>query len=168
MFRKILIISSTAILFNLPALGCDQNLLASEAESLNTKIWASVDVTEDIIKERLFFLRDEKEVDSRYSEDKNFEIFSGNLIKEKYDQIKPNTFLVFTKHCIDLYNKISDPSAKMAIYILLEKVQEKFLITSNEFMRFKSWREKEATKKVSSNMEKMGNFLKKFMDDDGS
>lgn len=150
MWKKILgvlIITQTA------AMSCRYNILNLEVENYSNKIWIGQKISKKMIAEGLNFVDDVKTVD---------EHFRKNSFSEYCEKIR-NTYenenlKKFINKSETLYQKDEKEERKIALFMLVENVTEKF---SQAFKRLerKKELEKKSQKKIGNKTEELFNIF---------
>lgn len=123
MRRTILWLVCILVKFHSLVIGCDYASLESDADGFNRLIWSSENKTIgiDTIKESLNFLEDANELDNRYR------IHDFLALYQSIEKIEDEAFRNFAKNCSRIYNDSgANETTKVAVYLLLSKVHEKF------------------------------------------
>lgn len=116
---------------------CNDKLLDLTSDGLNTKISAGVTITATMIQEKLGFLYTLDGIEGKYKQPEAFNRLYAEIID--MENITPD-FLKFSQNCRSLYKSL-EPGSKeqVAIYLLLEKVSEKYLQTREILRRHKAF-----------------------------
>lgn len=110
--------------FLTPALGCNSEILDSEAHSINSKLSMHKSVSLAEIKDSLYFVYDENAVDERYKKTDEFESLYKRIALEAEGPLSKE----FALNCRRIYDdENSTIKVKMSVHLLLEKVRGKYL-----------------------------------------
>lgn len=133
MWKKILgviIITSCA---QMPAFSCRYKILDLESENYTNKIWIGQKIPKEKILTSLNFLDNIEEVNKQYSDKEKFNNFCKK-ITENYENEK---LTEFTHTCKNIYEESNEEKYKVSIYMLLEKVTDKFTKINKKFNKKK-------------------------------
>ncbi|MGV8964241.1 MAG: hypothetical protein ACOH2V_12805 [Candidatus Saccharimonadaceae bacterium] len=111
------------ILFQLamsPTWGCNYTYLDSEAETMQTKIWRGLDITESQVRKSLDFINN-KEAIEQYNSD-NFQEIMQNF----RSSIQNEHFNSFAKTCQTIYETSDDESLQIAVSIFFQEVTKRY------------------------------------------
>lgn len=134
---KTLTVSLTILYFlPYPMSACDYRALDSEAESYSYRIQSGKKrISSEDIRKDLYFLEDEENVDSKYTSENNF----YNLYNDISKKINHRPFLQFTDSCEEAYETTKDKADKVAIFMLLERVNAIFSLYLNQAARIREF-----------------------------
>ncbi len=121
MLIKLLGILTLISQLNNSAYSSNMKLLDMEAETYKNKLWSKILISEEDIKNSLFFIYDPKAVDKKYSIKSEFD----QLYQREINDVKEENFLKFANICNEIYEQ-NDTNIKKSVHMLFERVSKKY------------------------------------------
>ncbi len=121
MFKKLLGALIMASQITTAVYSYNAKRLDSEAEECTTKIWAGLRLKSQI-KEHLHFLSDVELLPQKYTQESSFDDFYERVVVKVQDP----KFRQFVEDCKLIYDENDVTATKFAVFMLIEKVGEKY------------------------------------------
>lgn len=103
------------------AYGVKKKILEFEADGISSNIWSGIPISEKKIRESLRFLDNSDSIESITTHNNAFNSFYETIT----NRVKDKKFIKFAEDCRKIYEE-SDSTTKTAIYLLLERITEKY------------------------------------------
>jgi len=103
---------------------CNEKLLDLTSDGFRTKILSRVSISQSMVQEKLGFLYNLDEIEEKYQNAANFNSLYEKTITA--EEVTPE-FLAFSHTCHNLYESSIEQKEKVAIYMLFERVSDKYL-----------------------------------------
>jgi hypothetical protein len=110
--------------FTTSAYSINYKRLEAEADIYQHRILTRVPSKKTMVQGSLSFLNQDDKIGSKYTKTEKL----NRLFKEANNEINDDSFVKFAGVCKNIFDEANDDEEKVAVYMLLEKVQEKLLI----------------------------------------
>ena len=144
--------------------GYDNKMLDIDARACSTKLWSEIPISIQDIEGNLGFINNLNAVDNKYGQLQEFTTFVETS-KIKLNDLR---YDMFAQNCFTLFCDSSNPSKKIAIHLLLEKVAQDYgsQLSKLNILKERAKEHKATLKSTSTQKFTTDKFLSEFLNAD--